>query len=104
MIHQPRISFSPTYFDLPEEQRPADRVSRILQEVSETFNVTINDLRGSEKTRWIAHARQYAYTRLRDETAMSYPAIARVMCRKDHTTIISGIDACRARIKKGMTA
>lgn len=92
MMHQSRITFIPTAYD---------RVSQILKEVAQAHGVTVNDLRGESRFRHIAHARQEAYTRLRDETAMSYPAIARVMAKKDHTTIIHGERACRQRIKEG---
>jgi chromosomal replication initiator protein len=78
-----------------------DRVSKILREVAKEFDVSVNELRGSSRERHIARPRQIAYLRLRDETDLSYPVIARVMGDRDHTTIIDGINAVRRRLKQG---
>lgn len=87
-----RITFKPC---------AVDRVSIILKEVAQAHGVTVNDLRGESRLRHIARARQVAYVRLRDETPMSYPAIARVMGGKDHTTVLKGERAMRQKIKEG---
>jgi chromosomal replication initiator protein len=78
-----------------------DSVSKILREVAKEFDVSVNELRGSSRERHIARPRQIAYLRLRDETDLSYPVIARVMGDRDHTTIIDGINAVRRRLKQG---
>ena len=78
-----------------------DRISKILSEVADQFNISVNDLRGRSRMRHIARPRQFCYLRLRDETEFSYPLIARVMGDRDHTTIIFGINAVRKRIKNG---
>lgn len=76
-----------------------DRVTMILKGVAREYGLTINDLRGESKCRHIAHPRQIAYIRLRDETNLSYPAIGRIMGNRDHTTILKGEQAARARLK-----
>lgn len=76
-----------------------DRVMIILKEVARQYGLTINDLRGDNRCRHIAHPRQIAYVRLRDETNLSYPSIARIMGDRDHTTIIYGERVARARLK-----
>ena len=76
-----------------------DRVTIILREVAREYGLTINDLRGENKCRHIAHPRQVAYIRLRDETDLSYPAIGRILGNRDHTTVLKGEQAARARLK-----
>ena len=76
-----------------------DRVTIILREVAREYGLTINDLRGESKCRHIAHPRQIAYIRLRDETDLSYPAIGRILGNRDHTTVLKGEQAARARLK-----
>lgn len=78
-----------------------DRVSKILREVAKEFDVPVNELRGNSKERHIARPRQLAYLRLRDETDLSYPAIARVMGNRDHTTVMRGIEAVTKRLQQG---
>jgi chromosomal replication initiator protein len=78
-----------------------DRVSKILREVAKEFDVSVNELRGSSRERHIARPRQIAYLRLRDETDLSYPVIARVMGDRDHSTIQYGINAVTKRLKQG---
>jgi chromosomal replication initiator protein len=78
-----------------------DRVSKILREVAQEFDVSVSELRGRSKEKHIVRPRQFAYLRLRDETDLSYPAIARVMGRADHTAIIYGIKAVTKRLQQG---
>lgn len=78
-----------------------DIVSRILLEVAIHHNVTVNEIRSRSRRRNIAHARQEAFVRLRDETYLSYPAIGRVVGDRHHTTVMFGERAARQRIKEG---
>lgn len=80
---------------------PMDRVSVILREIASQYEVTVADLRGPSRERRFAWPRGMAYIRLRDETPLSYPAIGRVLGGRDHTTVLKGERAMRARIQKG---
>jgi chromosomal replication initiator protein len=75
--------------------------NHIIEETCAVWGVTERALRGSGRQRVLAWARQEAYTRLRDESPLSYPEIGRIFDR-DHTTIIKGERACRRRIKEGL--
>jgi chromosomal replication initiator protein len=75
---------------------------RIVHEVAEKYGVTIEDLRGRKRAREYSWPRQIAMLRLVDETTLSYPAIARILRRECHTTIIYGERAARQRIKEGL--
>ena len=73
----------------------------IVKQVAEKHGLTVDDLRSQDRSRKYSWPRQEAMVRLRDETALSYPSIARLLHRKDHTTIIYGERVARNRIKKG---
>lgn len=70
----------------------------IVREVAYEFGVAVEDLLGPGRRQPIAQARQYAYTRLRDETPMTIERIGEVFDRH-HTTVLYGIRATRARLK-----
>ena len=76
---------------------------RILCEVAAKHGVTVADLKGKSRARRYSWPRQEAMLRLRDETRKSYPEIARLLCRDDHTTILHGERAASARIREGIT-
>lgn len=75
------------------------RIDRILGEVAIKHGTTIAHLRSDSRLRKYSWPRQECYVRLRDETPMSYPQIARVMRRKDHTTVMYGERVCRERLR-----
>lgn len=76
------------------------RIDQIIHEVAVKHSLTVAVLRGRSRLKEHSIARQECYTRLRDETPMSYPQIARVMKRKDHTTIIYGVRRHRELLKQ----
>ena len=73
----------------------------ILREVAEQYGITVQDLLSQSRERKYSWPRGVAYLRIYCETPMSYPQVARLMKRKDHTTIIYGVKATRQRIKEG---
>ena len=75
---------------------------KIIQEVAVQFCIKVSELRSESKVRKLSEPRQYCYVRLIDETPLSYPQIARILCRKDHTTVIYGERVCREKIKLGL--
>lgn len=81
-------------------QPKRDPVSIILHEITARYGVTMEELRGRSRLSRCTMPRLIAYVRLRDETALSYPAIGRMMDR-DHSTIIYGERVARARMKEG---
>jgi len=87
---------------LTGERIQPDRAMRIVCEVAEEYGLSVSDLRSDKRARHYSWPRQIAMLRLVDETPLSYPAIARVLGGKDHTTIIYGERAARQRIKEGL--
>ena len=73
----------------------------IIREVAEDHDLTVSDLLSPSRRRKYAWPRQEAMLRMREETELSYPQIARLLRREDHTTILYGVRAARQRIKEG---
>lgn len=95
---KPRFNLIP----VSDEQVRPDRAMRIVREVADEYGLSVTSLRGGSRKREFAWARQIAMVRLIDETTLSYPAIARVLGCKDHTTIIYGERVARQRLKEGL--
>jgi chromosomal replication initiator protein len=79
-----------------------DRVSNILFEAANEYNVSVNDIRGPSREKQVVAARFCCIVRLRDETNLSYPAIGRILDR-DHTTVMYGERRFRERLMNGET-
>ena len=75
---------------------------RIMREVCDAHGLTMRELRSDNRSRAFSWPRQVAYLRLYDETNLSLPQIARLLGKKDHTTVLYGIEAMRKKIKDGL--
>lgn len=60
----------------------------ILQALSETFNISIEELKSSSRRREISLARQIGMYVMRQYTDLSFPRIGQVFGGKDHTTVL----------------
>lgn len=78
--------------------REPTRPARIIAEVAARHGLSVDRLRGPSRRPEICHPRQEAMYRLRRETSLSYPAIARRLGRSDHTTAIHAERAHAARM------
>jgi chromosomal replication initiator protein len=81
------------------EEQPAVTVGRIKSLVSELFSVSLDDLESSNRSERVSSARQVAMTLTREFTSMSLPAIAGAFGRKDHSTVIHGINRIESRVE-----
>ena len=72
----------------------------ILQQTSEMFDFTIEDIKGKSRRRPLVTARQIAMYVFRELTDLSYPAIAREFGGRDHTTVIHAVEKIKALMKE----
>jgi hypothetical protein len=82
----------------PENISGRGRVSEILREVAETFDVLPALIMSRSRQGPIAAARSLAWLLIRDELGWSYPAIGKQFGR-DHTTVLVGVDRMRFRLR-----
>lgn len=64
---------------------------RILYEVAEKHNVSVEDIISPKRNPHIVRARYESFYRMRNETNLSLPAIGRRCGGRDHTTVMHGI-------------
>ena len=74
-------------------------VRRIKETVAADFNVRLDLLNSPARQRDIAWPRQYAMLLARELTPLSLTVLGQLFDR-DHTTILTGIDAAKKRMTK----
>ncbi len=74
---------------------PHDAIAAIVAEVSEATGISATDIMGTRKWAQISAARQMVYY-IAHRNGMSLPEIGRAFGR-DHTTVLHGINAEKAR-------
>lgn len=79
---------------LVAENQPAWKM--IVVDVCAETGVSMEEIFGSDRTRYVAHARQECFLRIRDATELSLPYIGRLF-KRDHTTVLHGIRAAENR-------
>lgn len=65
---------------------------QIVQHVADSFNISIDSIKGRDRSRQIALPRQVAMYLLREEANISLPQIGEVLGGRDHTTVMYGCD------------
>lgn len=64
---------------------------RILADICDSYGITLEELKGQERTRNIATARKEAYRKLRDTLDLTWVEIASILNRKSHSTVLRGV-------------
>ncbi len=71
---------------------------KIFNAVAHKYGVTVDEIKGTRRTREIAMARHVSIYIMRNVTGMSLPSIGKVFHR-DHTTILSSIETIQKKIR-----
>lgn len=79
--------------------RPDVDPQRILEEVAEYYEVTVEELQSASRHRRVAHPRQMAMYLLREETEFSLPQIGALLGGRDHTTVLYGYERIREQLE-----
>ncbi len=72
----------------------------MLELISNKLGFTVEALKGKSRQRPLVTARQIAMFVFRDQTDLSFPAIARVFGNRDHTTVIHAVDKVQRLMKE----
>jgi chromosomal replication initiator protein len=73
-------------------RRSEVKPDEIIRKVAETFGISIEQILGRDRSRYIALPRQIAMYILRQEANISLPQIGEALGGRDHTTIMYGCD------------
>jgi chromosomal replication initiator protein len=65
---------------------------RMLEITADYFGFTVEALKGKSRQRPLVTARQIGMYVMREQTELSYPAIAREFGGRDHTTVIHAVE------------
>jgi chromosomal replication initiator protein len=84
---------------LKENEQRALTPERMLDIIAEYFGFPVEALKGKSRQRPLVTARQIGMYVMREQTELSYPAIAREFGGRDHTTVIHAVE----KITKLMT-
>lgn len=71
-----------------EDYKDIAEVAEIISRVSKAYNVSEDDLLGSRRLAHLVFPRHLAIYFLRENLKLSFPQIAKLMRKKDHTTIM----------------
>lgn len=85
------------HIPLPTPSAPS--MAAIALEVAERYDLTVDDLRGRDRDRYLSRARQEAMWHM-VQNGKSLTQIGRFLGGRDHTTIIAGAKAHALRMEK----
>lgn len=85
---------------MPDRSDIVITAATIMDATADYFNITLEALRGTGKTRSVAHARQLAMYLCRELTDLSLPKIGESFGGKDHTTVMYADRKIRKEMKQ----
>ena len=87
--------------DIMQEQRPLPvTVDKIVEEVSRTFGISVEDIRSKKRDEEIANARQVAMYCMREVTSMTMEQIGAEFGGRNHSTVTHSIKKVSEQLKK----
>lgn len=76
----------------------------ILEEISKKHRISQASILGPSRKRPIAHARQHAMFEMAQQDHLSLPMIGQFLGGRDHTTVLHGVRAHKARVASEVSA
>lgn len=83
---------------LAGSKRRTINAKKIIEKTADFFDVDYDEITGNKRDKEIVVPRQVAMYLIREELHLSYPKIAREIGRKDHTTIMHGVEKIEKEI------
>jgi chromosomal replication initiator protein len=83
-----------------DSKRKRATPDKVLQVVSDTFDIPVSQIRGRKKTAHVSTIRQVTMYILRNELDMPLLDVAAKVGRKDHTTVIHGCKSIEKKMEK----
>ncbi len=80
----------------PKKVQPAD----VIKAVASFYDLKASHIRGSERTENLALARQITMYLMREELKLKLEEIAFILKKKDHTTVIHGVNKIKSSLMK----
>jgi chromosomal replication initiator protein len=77
-------------------KRKSISIPNLIKNVATSFGIKPNEIKGKKRTKDVALARQVCMYILREELNFKLEEIATVLGRKDHTTVMHGIDRVKS--------
>ncbi|WP_121970694.1 chromosomal replication initiator protein DnaA [Leptolyngbya sp. BC1307] len=91
---------------IPVLNPPAERIESspkaVIKSVSDTFKISIEDLKSNSRRREISLARQVGMYLMRQHTDLSLPKIGEQFGGKDHTTVMYSCDKIAQLVKRDL--
>ncbi len=90
------IGMKPTletaYITLKKEEEERLSPDKVIESVAAFFNLSPEDLKSNRRSKELNLARQMAMYLLKDCLSLSFPQIAKLLGKKDHTTVVYGCE------------
>jgi chromosomal replication initiator protein len=86
---------------LNQIQKGSVKSDKIIQEVSEFYNLTPLDLKSASRKKELVMSRQIAMYLLREDLNLSFPAIGKIIGGRDHSTTMHGWEKVKKEVEEG---
>ena len=71
----------------------------IIADIAGLYGFTVEELTGPGRTKGVSNARQHAMYLMAQQQHLSLPQIGRFLGNRDHTTVLHGVRAHKARME-----